>query len=214
MGSFTRSAREMTGEPAVPRQSVDATRSTSQLTRHTTTTYQWPGPVDALLRKVADDGFVFYLCGDRNAPAVLVAAYYWDRHVDLITITPPGRVTAVRAVREAGFDPFAPREVVWAYGNDPEPTLLAALNLPHPDHPDHPASSFEPPRLAVVPVHLQRPTTVRAPEPWRAGNRARRLEQALAQELAAMREAGLLPDGRTALRAAVLVPDRTAGASV
>ncbi|MEU0513376.1 hypothetical protein [Amycolatopsis sp. NPDC006125] len=209
-----RSAREMTGEPAVPLQSVDATPNTGQPTRRLTTKYQWPGHVDALLRRVADDGFLFYLCGDRGDPAVLVAAYYWDRHVDLITITPPGRVTAVRAIREASFDPFAPRKVVWAYGNDPEPTLLAALNLPHPDHPDHPASSFEPPRLAVVPAHLQRPTTVKAPEPWRAGNRARRLEQALAQELATMREAGLVPDGGTALRAAVVVTNRTAGSSV
>jgi hypothetical protein len=216
MGCLMLSAPEIAGQSAASSQGADASRSTSRLdtTRQLATKYQWSGTVDALLREVADDGFVFYLCGDRGAPVVLVAAYYWDSHVDLITTTPPGRVTAVRAIREPRFDPFAPRKVVWAYGNDPEPTLRAALNLPHPDHPDHPTSSFEPPRLAVVPAPLQRPTIVKAPEPWRAGNRARRLERALAHELVRMREAGLLPEGETDALSCVLVPHHTSGSSV
>jgi len=152
----------------------------------------WPSAVDEMLRQIVDDGFAFYVCGERLDPVVLGAAYYWGSCVDLLTITEPDRVTAARAVREPSFDVFGPRKVVWAYGNEAEPTLRALLNLNHPVHPDHPTFPHEPPRLMIVPAHLQRPMTFKAPESWKVQNRARRLERALASDLVNMEAAGLL----------------------
>ncbi|SDU62844.1 hypothetical protein SAMN05216266_1457 [Amycolatopsis marina] len=157
-----------------------------------TTKKKWSSAIDDMLRQVVDEGFAFYVCGERRDPVVLVAAYYWKSYVDLLTITEPDRVTAARAVREPGFDVFGPRKVVWAYGNEAEPTLRALLNLTHPDHPDHPTCPHEPPRLMIVPAHLQRPMTFKAPDSWKVQNRVQRLESALASDLASMEAAGLL----------------------
>jgi hypothetical protein len=152
----------------------------------------WSSAVDDMLHQLVDDGFAFHVCGKRLDPVVLVASYHLKSHVDLLTITEPDRVTAARALRQPGFDVFNPGSVAWAYGNEAEPTLRALLNLKHPDHPDHPTATTEPPRFMVVPAHLQRPMTFKAPESWRAENRARRLEAALANELVVMDAAGLL----------------------
>jgi hypothetical protein len=152
----------------------------------------WSNAVDDMLQLLVDDGFAFHLCGERLDPVALVASYHWRSHVDLLTITESDRVTAARALREPDFDVFNPGKVVWAFGNEPEPTLRAFLNLKHPDHPDHPTATTEPPQLMIVPARLQRPMTFRSPESWKVGNRARRLETALASELIAMDAAGLL----------------------
>lgn len=152
----------------------------------------WSNAVDDMLQLLVDDGFAFHLCGERLDPVALVASYRWRSHVDLLTITESDRVTAARALREPDFDVFNPGKVVWAFGNEPEPTLRAFLNLKHPDHPDHPTATTEPPQLMTVPARLQRPMTFRSPESWKVGNRARRLETALASELIAMDAAGLL----------------------
>ncbi|MEV6444766.1 hypothetical protein [Amycolatopsis sp. NPDC051716] len=152
----------------------------------------WSNAVDELLRQLVDDGFAFHLCGERLDPVALVASYRWSSHVDLLTITESDRVTAARAVREPVFDVFNPGKVVWAFGNEAEPTLRAFLDLKHPDHPDHPSATTEPPRLMIVPARLRRPMTFRSPESWKVDNRARRLESALASELIAMDAAGLL----------------------
>jgi hypothetical protein len=152
----------------------------------------WSNAVDDMLHQLVDDGFAFHLCGERLDPVVLVASYRWRNHVDLLAITESDRVTAARAVREPDFDVFNPGRVVWAFGNEAEPTLRALLNLKHPDHPDHPTATTEPPRSMIVPARLQRPMTFRSPESWKVGNRARRLETALASELIAMDAAGLL----------------------
>jgi hypothetical protein len=152
----------------------------------------WSSAVDDMLHQLVDDGFAFHLCGERVDPVVLVASYHWKSHVDLLTITEPNRVTAARALQEPHFDVFNPGSVVWAYGNEAEPTLRALLDLKHPDHPDHPVAATTPPRLMIVPAHLQRPLTFKAPESWKAENRARRLETALASELVVMEAAELL----------------------
>ncbi|WP_016701132.1 hypothetical protein [Actinoalloteichus spitiensis] len=61
-----------------------------------TTDDEWLTTVTTLLREVANDGFTFHLCG-MPEPVVLVASYYWDSYVDLLKITGPDQVTAVRA---------------------------------------------------------------------------------------------------------------------
>ena len=152
----------------------------------------WSSAVDDMLHQLVDDGFAFHVCGERADPVVLVASYHWKSHVDLLTITAPDRVTAARVLRQPDFNVFSPGSVVWAYGNEAEPTLRAFLNLKHPDHPGHPTASTEPPRLMIVPAHLQRPMTFKPPESWRADNRARRLKAALANELVVLDAAGLL----------------------
>jgi hypothetical protein len=91
-----------------------------------------------------------------------------------------------------GFDVVNPGKVIWAYGNEAEPTLRALLNLKHPGHPDHPDSPHDPPRLMIVPAHLQQPMIFKAPESWKVQNRAHRLESALASDLVSMKAAGLL----------------------
>ena len=98
-----------------------------------TTKNRWSNAVDDMLRQVVDDGFAFYVCGERFDSVVLVAAYHWEGYVDLLTITEPDRVTVAWAVREPGFDVFNPSKVVWTYGNKAEPTLRALPNLKHPD---------------------------------------------------------------------------------
>ncbi|MEC3978911.1 hypothetical protein [Amycolatopsis sp. H20-H5] len=152
----------------------------------------WSNAVDNMLHQLVDDGFAFHLCGERLDPVALVASYHLRGHVDLLTITESDRVTAARALLEPDFDVFNPGNVVWAFGNEAEPTLRAFLNLKHPDHPDHPSATTEPPKLMIVPARLQRPMTFRSPESGKAGNRARRLETALASELIAMDAAGLV----------------------
>lgn len=153
---------------------------------------RWSRAVDDMLHQLVDDGFAFHLCGKRLDPVVLVASYHWKTHVDLLTITEPNLVTAARALRTPDFDVFNPGSVVWAYGNEAEPTLRALLDLKHPDHPNHPVAATAPPQLMIVPACLQRPMTFRAPESWKVENRARRLETALASELVVMEAAGLL----------------------
>ncbi|GAA1029153.1 MULTISPECIES: hypothetical protein [Amycolatopsis] len=152
----------------------------------------WSNAVDEMLHKLVDDGFAFHLCGERLDPVALVASYHWRSHVDLLTITESDRVTAARALREPDFDVFNPGRVVWAFGNEADPTLRAFLDLKHPDHPDHPTATTEPPQLMTIPARLQRPMTFKSPESWKAGNRERRLATALASELIAMDAAGLL----------------------
>ncbi|MGB3441111.1 MAG: hypothetical protein WBA97_20370 [Actinophytocola sp.] len=161
---------------------------------HLTAKNEWSIAVDDMLHQLVDDGFAFHVCGERLDPVVLVASYYWKSHVDLLTITGPDSVTAARALREPDLDVFNPGSVIWAYGNEAETTLRALLNLIHPDHPDHPVAATAPPRLMIVPAWLQRPVTFKAAESWKVGNRARRLEAALASELVAMEAAGLLDE--------------------
>jgi hypothetical protein len=152
----------------------------------------WSASVGELLRKVVEDGFTFYLCGERPDLAALVAAYCWDSYVDLLTMIEPSRVTAARAIRHPYFDVFHPRSVVWAYGHEAVPTIHSLLHLVHPNHPDHATYEFVPPQWMRVPPEQQRPLTVRAPKPWHMGNRARRLEAAMKRDVAEKVAAGLL----------------------
>lgn len=166
--------------------------SLSTTMTHLTATNGWSRAVENMLHQLVGDGFAFHICGRLCDPVAVVASYPWQHHVDLLTITGANRVTAARAVREPGFDVFAPGPVVWAYGNEAEPTLRALLDLKHPDHPEHPVATTTPPRLMTVPAHLQRPLTFKPPASWKAGNRARRLTAALARELAIRELAGVL----------------------
>ena len=178
----------------IPTTTTVITMSLLTTMNHLTMKNGWSSAVDDMLHHLVDDGFAFHVCGKRLDPVVLVASYHWKSHVDLLTITEPNHVTAARALREPGFDVFNPGSVIWAYGNEAEPTLRALLDLKHPDHPDHPVAATAPPRLMIVPAQLQRPMTFKAAESWKVGNRARRLEAALASELVAMEAAGPLDE--------------------
>ncbi|MGW1682612.1 hypothetical protein [Saccharopolyspora sp. NPDC002376] len=135
---------------------------------------EWLTTVTALLREVANDGFTFHLCGTPE-PIVLVASYYWDSYVDLLKITGPDQVTAARAVRGENFNVFQPPAVVWAFGNDAEPTLRALLDLDHPDHPNQPDQPFPTPRVLVTADDMQCSVRLKPPEPSKVGRRERRL---------------------------------------
>lgn len=196
--AVARCATRLTTPQLVPlsvRIPVIMTMSLLTTMSHQATQNGWSAAVDELLGEVVHDGFTFYLCGHRLTPAALVACYHWDSYVDLLTITGPNQVVAARAINDQTFDVFHPGAVVWAYGTDAEPTIRALLTLTHPDHPDHPTRPFAPPRLMTVPAARQRPLTVKAPEPWKAGNRTRRLEATLTSEVTEMARVGLVEHG-------------------
>lgn len=167
---------------------------------------EWLTTVTTLLREVANDGFTFHLCG-KPEPFVLVASYYWDSYVDLLKITGPDQVTAVRAVRRENFNVFQPPSVVWAFGSDAEPTLRALLNLLHPDHPDHPDQPFATPQVMLVPEDVQRPVRLKPPEPGKVGRRERRLRLALSN-LTATGSARPQPEVEESVRPTPLQPGR------
>ncbi|MGH3940913.1 MAG: hypothetical protein ACRDTG_20200 [Pseudonocardiaceae bacterium] len=134
-----------------------------------------PSAVEQLLLDLVADGFVVYCCGDRRAPAALIASYEWPQYVDLVTIQDFERITTARVAKQGKVDVFAPELVVWAYEGTAEHALRALLNLAHPEHPDAPTASYPAPSSLCVPRHEQRPTTIRLPPPGRAQVRAARL---------------------------------------
>lgn len=106
-------------------------------------------------------GFSAYCCGDRRAPHVLIAAYEWDEHIDVINIRGVDRVTAARLPTYDGLDLFAPCRAVWHHIGALEPTVAAMLQLPPPDHPDAPTTTYPAPVTLFVAAHEQRPMTVK-----------------------------------------------------
>ncbi|MGH8918397.1 MAG: hypothetical protein ACRD0H_08680 [Actinomycetes bacterium] len=138
-----------------------------------------PAVVEELLVEVAADGFTLYCCGPKAAPHVLVAAYEWSQHVDLLTIRDFDRVITARVPTRDGLDIFAPEVVVWAYEGSPQQAVRTLLDLVHPAHPDAPIGEYPAPARLHVPRALQRPMTIRPPSPSRARMRAARLATAI-----------------------------------
>ncbi|MGH3978331.1 MAG: hypothetical protein ACRDRZ_04925 [Pseudonocardiaceae bacterium] len=139
----------------------------------------WPSVVERLLLDLVEDGFTLYCCRGRTDPTALVAAYEWQRYVDLATITGFDRVTAARVPKYGPVDVFAPETVVWAYQGNAQWALRALLNLVHPDHPDAPTEPCPAPRSLHIPRNQQRPLTIRPPSPAKATTRATRLAAAM-----------------------------------
>jgi len=110
-------------------------------------------------------GFTAYCCGHLHAPHVLVSAYEWDEHIDVINIRGINRVTAARLPKYDGLDIFAPSRTVWHYLGTLEPAVAAMLQLPPPDHPDAPATTYPAPLTLFVAAHEQRPMTVKPGRP-------------------------------------------------
>ncbi|MGH3905936.1 MAG: hypothetical protein ACRDTE_17410 [Pseudonocardiaceae bacterium] len=133
--------------------------------------------LEQLHRDLVDDGFVRYCCGPRDDPAVLLAYYEWPGYLDLVTIRSYERITAARVPKPV--DVFAPQVAVWAYQGPPEPTLRALLHLVHPAHPTAPTQTFPAPPALHVPRALQRPLTIRLPNPSQRTTRAHRLAKAM-----------------------------------
>lgn len=106
-------------------------------------------------------GFTSYCCGNRHAPHVLVAAYNWDEHIDVINIRGADRVTAARLPTYDGLDIFAPCLAVWHYMGALEPSVAAMLRLPPPDHPDAPIMIYPAPVTLFVASYEQRPVIVK-----------------------------------------------------
>ncbi|MGH3985603.1 MAG: hypothetical protein ACRDST_23715 [Pseudonocardiaceae bacterium] len=138
-----------------------------------------PAVVEELLVNVVADGFTLYCCGPKVAPSVLVAAYEWNQHVDLLTIRDFDRVITARVPKRDAVDIFAPEVVVWAYESPPQRALRALLGLVHPAHPDAPIAEYPAPASLHVPRAQQRPMTIRPPSPSRAKVRADRLATAM-----------------------------------
>lgn len=110
---------------------------------------------------VKSGGFTVYCCGNRRDPHVLVAAYNWGSHIDVINIRGIDRVTAARLPQYDSVDIFAPTRAVWHYLGSLEPTVTAMLRLTPPSHPDAPTASYPAPLSLFVPSCEQRPMTVR-----------------------------------------------------
>jgi hypothetical protein len=136
-----------------------------------------PGEVERLLLDVVADGFVLYCCGPRDAPRALVASYYWEGYLDLLTIRRFDRIITARIPdpQDDRVDVFAPEVVVWAYEGPPQPALRALLGLLPPHHPHAPTHPYPAPPALLVPPAEQRPMTIQLPTPGRAGHRAARL---------------------------------------
>ncbi|MGH4021001.1 MAG: hypothetical protein ACRDT0_17605, partial [Pseudonocardiaceae bacterium] len=112
-------------------------------------------------------------------PTALVAAYEWDRYLDVVTLRGADWTTAARVPKQGKVDIFAPERVVWAYQGHAQPTLQALLNLVHPDHPDAPTDTFPAPQSLYIPRPEQRPLLIRPPSPHKATARATRLAAAM-----------------------------------
>jgi hypothetical protein len=82
-----------------------------------------PAVVEHQLVDVVADGFTLYCCGPKTAPNALVAAYHWDRHVDLLTIggLHSGHRSQGAHTRPSGH--LRPQVVVWAYESPPQQVL-------------------------------------------------------------------------------------------
>lgn len=139
-----------------------------------------PGVVEELLVEVVADGFTLHCCGPKSAPNALVAAYWWDHYVDLLTVRDFDRVITARvSTQGCAVDIFGPEVVVWAYEGPPQPALRALLALVHPTHPEAPTLGYPAPAGLHVPRVRQRPMTIKLPAPGRAGVRAARLAAAV-----------------------------------
>ena len=137
-----------------------------------------PTVVEELLVDVVNDGFTLYCCGPKMAPNALVAAYEWERYVDLLTIRNFDGVITARVPKRGAVDIFAPEVVVWAYQGPPQRALPALLGLVHPVRPEAPVSEYPAPAGLHVPRSQQRPMTIRLPFPSHARVRADRLATA------------------------------------
>jgi hypothetical protein len=123
----------------------------------------WPYSSDAYeaFAAINKSGFTHYCCGPRHAPHVLVAAYDWDNHIDVINIRGINHATAARLPKYGGLDIFAPSCTLWHYLGALQPTVAALLRLPPPGHPDAPTTNYPAPLTLFVASHEQRPMTVR-----------------------------------------------------
>jgi hypothetical protein len=138
-----------------------------------------PTVVEELLVDVTADGFTLYCCGPKLAPNALVAAYEWERYVDLLTIQDFDRVITARVPKRETVDIFAPEVVVWIYQGPSQQALRALLDLVHPAHPEAPIAEYPAPAGLQVPRTQQRPMTIRPPSPSQARVRADRLATAM-----------------------------------
>jgi hypothetical protein len=127
----------------------------------------WPytRETDEAFAAIGRAGFTLYCCGDRRAPHVLVAAYDWGHHIDVLNIRGADRVTAARLPKCDGLDIFAPSQAVWHYLGALEPAVAAMLRLPAPHHPDASTTTYPAPATLFVPRHEQRPMTIKPGKP-------------------------------------------------
>lgn len=95
------------------------------------------GELDALLERTGKAGFLWHMFRvDQHGPEVLAGVYHWRGCADVVVLSGEQSAHAYRSPADATTDVFAPRHVLWWYGNNPVWTLRALLTIPPPDHPD------------------------------------------------------------------------------